>query len=146
VSIVLPAERPEEILDYLIKLEAVAVRAGQIHLLVESVLTCTGKGGDALASGAVLAHLNNFLRSVEFNLLEKPSIAKGRFERACYVSIPESLVPVFERFIDNRGQDFIDVIDEWLERHRAGLTVAGPRTTVGAGAYMFVHPSGVPIP
>ncbi|MFO1376231.1 MAG: DUF6502 family protein [Steroidobacteraceae bacterium] len=146
VSVVLPGEDPDRVLDYLLAFEAVEVRDEQVRLLVDSVLTSTGRRGDTLAPGAVLSHVNNFLTSVEFNLLEKPNISKGRFERACYVSIPDNLVPVFERFIDRRGQDFIDVVDEWLERHRAGVVAAGPRTTVGAGAYMFVHPSGVPVP
>lgn len=146
VHIVLPNEDPESMLDYMLGLEAVGLRDEKIELLVESVLTCTGKAGSGLAAGAVLSHVNNYLRSVEFNLLEKPSAAKGRFERACYVSIPLKLVPIFERFMDTRGQDFIDVIDEWLERHRTSLELVGPRATVGAGAYMFVHPPEVPIP
>lgn len=146
VSIVLPKDDPQALLEYMLGLEAVAIRDGKIELLVESVLTCTGRAGSGLAAGAVLSHVNNFLRSVEFNLLEKPSTGKGRFERACYVSIPLKLVPVFERFVDSRGQDFVDVVDEWLERHRMSLEPAGPRVTVGAGAYMFVHPPDVPIP
>ncbi len=146
VSIVLPNENSEALLEYMLGLEAVSMRDGKIQLLVESVLACTGKGGSGLAAGAVLSHVNNFLRSVEFNLLEKPGAGKGRFERACYVSIPQRLVPVFERFMDSRGQDFIDVVDEWLERHRMSPEPVGPRATVGAGAYMFVHPPDVPIP
>lgn len=146
VALVLPGHDAEKLLAYLLALRAVRIDGGCVELLVESLLTTTGCDGRVVVPGAVLAHLNNFLRSVEFNLLEKPSAEKGRFERACYVSVPADLVPIFERFMEERGQVFVDVVDEWLERHRAKIGVAGPRSVVGAGAYMFVHPSDVPIP
>jgi hypothetical protein len=146
VSLVLPGESSDHMLGYLQALEAVRCENGKVRLLVESVLASTGRSGDTLVPGAVLAHLNNFLRSVEFNLLEKKNNDGGRFERACYVAIPSNLVPIFERFVEQRGQDFVDVTDEWLERHRATVGLAGPRSVVGVGAYMFVHPVEVPIP
>jgi hypothetical protein len=49
------------------------------------------------------------------------------------------MLPVAERFVRERGQDFIDTVDEWLIRQ---LSTGGPSDgsgiEIGAGAY-FLH-------
>jgi hypothetical protein len=87
----------------------------------------------------VLEHICGFLGSVEFNVFDKPSRAKGRFERACYASVPKELVPVLQQLVGRRGQDFVDVIDEWLARRAVTPAGEGDTLLVGAGAYLFVR-------
>lgn len=129
----------ESILQYLTALGAVALRKdGYVELTAESVLACTGSRASTIAPRTILAHLSGFLGSVEYNLCVKRDVSSGRFERACYASIPRSLVPVLQRLVENRGQNFVDSVDEWLVRHR-DRTDASSLVQVGAGAYVFIH-------
>jgi hypothetical protein len=87
----------------------------------------------------VLEHICGFLGSVEYNVFDKPSRAKGKFERACYAWVPRKYVPVLEQLVNSRGQDFVDVIDEWLSRRSDARTPTEDSVLVGAGAYVFVR-------
>jgi hypothetical protein len=87
----------------------------------------------------VLEHICGFLGSVEFNIFEKPSRANGRFERACYASVPRELVPILQQLVNSRGQAFVDVIDEWLSRRSTKPTENNDTVLVGAGAYVFIR-------
>ncbi len=111
----------------------------RVELISDSVVTCSGQEGTAIASECVLEHICGFLGSVEFNVFDKPSRAKGRFERACYASVPRDLVPVLQQLVNARGQDFVDVIDEWLARRSVRSGEQRDTLLVGAGAYMFVR-------
>jgi hypothetical protein len=53
----------------------------------------------------------------------------------CTVPIAIELLPVFERTVKERGQEFIDGLDEWLERHRNLDSASGTYSEVGVGAY-----------
>jgi len=110
-----------------------------IELISDSVVACSGQEGAAIASEFVLEHICGFLGSVEFNVFDKPSRAKGRFERACYASVPRELVPVLQQLVNARGQDFVDVIDEWLARRSTKAQEKTDTLLVGAGAYVFVR-------
>jgi len=111
----------------------------RLELISDSVVACSGQDGLAIASEFVLEHICGFLGSVEFNVFDKPSRAKGRFERACYASVPKDLVPVLQQLVNARGQDFVDVIDEWLARRAVEPDTQVERALVGAGAYVFVR-------
>jgi hypothetical protein len=111
----------------------------RIELISESVVACSGQDGLAIASEFVLEHICGFLGSVEFNVFDKPSRAKGRFERACYASVPKELIPVLQQLVNSRGQDFVDVIDEWLARRAVRPSIEQETLLVGAGAYLFVR-------
>jgi hypothetical protein len=135
-----PTADPSTLLKTMIELGVVRINRDEtIELLSDSVVTCSGQDGMAVAGECVLEHICGFLGSVEFNLFEKPSRSKGRFERACYANIPAELVPVLQQLVRARGQDFVDVIDEWLARRveKAGHSAQG--VLVGAGAYVFVR-------
>jgi hypothetical protein len=112
----------------------------RVELIGESVVACPGRDGSSIASESVLEHICGFLGSVEFNVFDKPSRAKGRFERACYASVPKELVPVIQQLVSARGQEFVDVIDEWLSRRSVRLDARKSESLlVGAGAYLFVR-------
>jgi len=46
-------------------------------------------------------------------------------------------LPVFERLVRERGQTFVDVLDEWLERHRGEPSASQTYIEIGAGAYFL---------
>ena len=147
VGICAPEIGPQVMLKSLEDLGVVRIlEDGLIELISESVVACSGKDGTAIASEAVLEHISGFLGSVEFNVFDKPSRARGRFERACYASVPKDLVPVLEQLVSARGQAFVDAIDEWLSRRAVYGTVGSACSgseqetiLVGAGAYVFVR-------
>jgi hypothetical protein len=116
----------------------------KIELISDSVVACSGQDGSSIASECVLEHICGFLGSVEFNVFDKPSRAKGRFERACYASVPRELVPVLQQLVSARGQDFVDVIDEWLARRAVKPNSNEGSLLVGAGAYLFVRENLTP--
>lgn len=130
----------QELVDTMTELGVAHVVANKkIELLSESVVTCSGRDGSLVASEFVLEHICGFLGSVEYNVFDKPCREKGRFERACYASVPEEVVPVLEKMISTRGQDFVDVVDEWLARRSIGQSQGSTSVLVGAGAYVFVR-------
>jgi len=140
VRLCAPDEDPMKVLANLVELGVVRMAEdNSIELVSESVVTCSGQDGLAVASECVLEHICGFLGSVEFNVFDKPSRAKGRFERACYATVPKELVPVIQQLVSSRGQDFVDVIDEWLARRCVKTTEAGTNVLIGAGAYLFVR-------
>lgn len=140
VHVVSPGDDASELLRTLKELGVVRVsESEQIELISESVVACSGREGSVIASEPVLEHICGFLGSVEYNLFDKPSRARGRFERACYASVPDKLVPILENLVSSRGQDFVDVIDEWLARRAIRPTHGAETVLVGAGAYVFVR-------
>ena len=116
-------------------------KEGLAVLLEDSVLACSSGEHRMIATSTVLTHIQAFLSAVEYNLLDRCASKSPRFERACYGRIPSELVPILERLIEVRGQDFIDSIDEWLDRHRAVEDDGRSVWLAGAGAYVFSHPS-----
>jgi len=141
VEVAAPACTSDSVLRYLLALGAVRSRPdGMLELESESVLACAGQGTGVIAPRTVLSHIGGFLGSVEFNVCAKQDNSSGRFERACYALLPRPLLPIFQRLVEQRGQNFVDSIDEWLVRHR-GPDSSGGTVQVGAGAYVFVNDS-----
>ena len=135
-----PDADPQQLLSAMVELGVVRIAEDKkAELISESVVACSGRDGSAVASECVLEHICGFLGSVEYNVFDKPSRARGRFERACYASVPRELVPVLEQLVSARGQGFVDVIDEWLARRAIKPPSNGDSVLVGAGAYVFVR-------
>ena len=135
-----PDADPHQLLEVMEELGVVRIAEdARAELISESVVACAGRDGSTIASECVLEHICGFLGSVEYNVFDKPSRARGRFERACYASVPLELVPVLEQLVSARGQDFVDVIDEWLARRAIKRPLGEDSVLVGAGAYVFVR-------
>ena len=135
-----PAIDPIDLFEKMKELGVIRVLGiDKIELISDSIVACPGQDGSPIASEFVLEHICGFLGSVEYNLFEKSSRAKGRFERACYASVPDKLVAVLENLVNSRGQDFVDVIDEWLARRAIQPTGESKTVLVGAGAYVFIR-------
>lgn len=131
---------PNELLEIMIQLGVVRlVGSSTVELISASVVACPGREGSTIAGEGVLEHVCGFLGSVEYNVFEKPSRAKGKFERACYAWVPRKYVPILEQLVNDRGQNFVDVIDEWLARRSVSVSGAEDSVLVGAGAYVFVR-------
>jgi hypothetical protein len=139
---VAPHYSSDRLLHYLIQMGAVRVlQNGVVQLVTESVLACSTQPQYAVAPETILMHLQGFLGSVEFNLVRREGDPPPRYERACYGRIPSRLVPVFQQLVATRGQNFIDSIDEWLDRHRSEASCQTDVSQVGAGAYMLSNNS-----
>lgn len=135
-----PGADPQLLLATMKELGVVRIAENRkVELISESVVACSGRDGSTVASECVLEHICGFLGSVEYNVFDKLSRARGRFERACYASVPVELVPVLEQLVSARGQDFVDVIDEWLARRAIRPPSTDNSVLVGAGAYVFVR-------
>lgn len=140
VRVSAPEARADTMLHTMLELGVVRLTDdGRVELVSESVVTCSGQEGAPIASECVLEHICGFLGSVEFNVFEKPSRANGRFERACYASVPRELVPILQQLVNSRGQAFVDAIDEWLSRRSTKPTDNNDTVLVGAGAYVFIR-------
>ena len=106
---------------------------GYVRALTPTFLL--GSRGSEIAGDGVLKQLAAFLRVVDHNTNRDTNDVLPRFERMCTVPIPAELLPIFERTVRERGQEFIDGLDEWLERHRSAASASGTYAEVGAGAY-----------
>lgn len=135
-----PGANWQELIETMIELGVVRrLPNNRIELLSDSIVACSGRDGTLVANEFVLEHICGFLGSVEYNVFDKPSRERGRFERACYALVPEDVVPVLEKLISARGQDFVDVVDEWLARRTVKPSDEATSVLVGAGAYVFVR-------
>ena len=143
-GLVAPDYQASVLLDYLEALGAIKTSTeGFVELTADSVLACRFDERRTVAPRTVLPHLVGFLGAVEHNVAGPSAHERGRFERACYSRIPRALLPVFERFVEVRGQNFVDSVDEWLVRHRNGAGESEDSCLVGAGAYVLIHNSNI---
>ena len=127
-----------ELLDTLRAFGAIRlVDNGRVTPETPTFLLSTGPGASQIAFDGVLKQIAGFVRGIEHNVLGSDSSRKSRFERACSVVVAEELVPVFERTVASRGQDFIDILDEWLERHSKVVSSRDRYVEVGVGAYFL---------
>lgn len=134
---------PGVLLTYLETLGAVRVTGESVELLTDSVLAYSVGKNRRIAPETVLSHIAGFLGTVHYNITRAELSSRSRFERACYMPIPKNLLPVFDRLVEVRGQNFVDAIDEWLTRHRADDCGAEEAQMVGAGAYALASPSNL---
>jgi hypothetical protein len=125
-----------EILNALLEFGAVTKDVdGLIRSQTPTFLLSKASAGGRLATDALLKHLEGFLRCVHRNVLSVSGNGRPRFERACTVTVAIELEPIFDRLVRNRGQEFIDSIDEWLERNTKVESPSRRYVELGAGAY-----------
>ena len=93
------------------------------------------EAGQLLATDGLLKQLEGFLQVVHRNVCSIAGQDRPRFERACTVSVALELEPIFDRLVRQRGQEFIDSVDEWLERNAKKESASGRYLELGAGAY-----------
>ena len=136
-----------DVLELLTAFDAVTVSAsGMIEARTPTFILSGHSLGAAIAFDGVLKQLLGYLRVIEFNVYAQRPFVRPRFERSCSVVLPAKMIPLAERFVRERGQDFIDSVDEWLMR-QSSKNIVEPGACgveVGAGAYFLdlgkVHP------
>jgi hypothetical protein len=129
---------PERVLAALLDFSAVAKNnEGLLCSQTPTFLVGAMTEGGRIATDGLIKHLGAFLRSVHRNVCSVSGHEKARFERACTVTVAAEMEPVFDQLVRSRGQEFIDSIDEWLERHSKVESPTGRYVELGAGAYFI---------
>jgi hypothetical protein len=124
------------ILRALVDFGAVSITSdGHIQSETPTFILGRASFGGRLATDALLKHLQGFLQCVHRNVRSVSGEGKPRFERACTVTVAAEFEPIFDQLVRRRGQEFIDSIDEWLERHARFVSPTGRYVELGAGAY-----------
>lgn len=123
------------VLKALLDFGAVSIRSdGRICSETPTFLLGRASGG-LLATDGLLKQLKGYLKVVHRNVQSVAGPGRPRFERACTVSIASELEPVFDRLVRERGQEFVDSVDEWLERNARHESASGRYLELGVGAY-----------
>jgi hypothetical protein len=131
---------PCEILEALIEFGAVSTGSdGMIQSETPTFILGKAISGGRLATDGLLKQLEGFLRCVHGNVRSVSGQGTSKFERACTVTVARELEPVFAQLVRQRGQEFIDSIDEWLERNTKYGSQSGRYVELGAGAYYIDH-------
>lgn len=124
------------ILRALVDFGAVSIGSnGCIRSETPTFILGRASSGGRLATDALLKHLEGFLQCVHRNVRSVSGEGKPRFERACTVTVAAEFEAIFDQLVRRRGQEFIDAIDEWLERHARFESPTGKYVELGAGAY-----------
>jgi len=127
---------PDDIITTLVEFGAIEIDAdGNLVPRTPTFLLSPGAQNNVVALDGVLRQIAGFLKVIEHNLVGSRNGGRPRFERSCTVRVSSDLVPVFERIVKERGQEFIDSIDEWLERKSKSQPQGGQRVEIGVGAY-----------
>jgi hypothetical protein len=131
---------PAEILKALVEFGAVSVDPdGSIRSETPTFILGRSASGGRLATDGLLKQLEGFLLCIHRNVLSVAGQGSAKFERACTVTVAHELEPVFTQLVRCRGQEFIDSIDEWLERNQKFDSPSGRYLELGAGAYYIDH-------
>lgn len=127
-----------EILRALIDFGAVSINVdGMVISETPTFLLGRAASVGRLATDGLLKQLEGYLRVVHRNVCSVTGSLRPRFERACTVSVAIELEPIFDQLVRDRGQVFVDSVDEWLERHAGRESTSGRYRELGAGAYFI---------
>lgn len=130
--------KPSDLVGILARFGAVRFdQAGSVLPSTPTFILGSHASMSVVAPDGVLKQLAGFVRVLEHNLLQVPQGERPRFERACSVRVAVELVPIFEQYLSERAQVFVDSIDEWLERQRVVPSKSGVTAEIGAGAYFL---------
>lgn len=129
-----------EILEALLEFGAVSKGAdGRIRSETPTFILGRAVSGGRLATDGLLKQLEGFLLCVHRNVRSVSGHGNAKFERACTVTVARELEPIFSVLVRSRGQEFIDSIDEWLERNTRVESPSGQYMELGAGVYYIDH-------
>jgi hypothetical protein len=129
-----------EILDALLEFGAVSVgEDGLIRSETPTFILGKAVSGGRLATDGLLKQLEGFLLCVHRNVRSVSGDGVPKFERACTVTVASELEPIFAQLVLSRGQEFIDSIDEWLERNTKAESPSGRYLELGVGTYYIDH-------
>lgn len=124
------------ILKALLEFGAVTLDEHQMVVsLTPTFLVARADGRGRLATDGLLKQLQGYLQVLHRNVRSVSGSGKPRFERACTVAVAIELEPIFAQHVRTRGQEFVDSIDEWLERNARRESPSNRYLELGVGAY-----------
>lgn len=108
-------------------------RAGQLHARLRYYMPTQFDPQWVLNAGSVFADLG---ANINYNLAagDAPTRFLGRASDA---DVSAEHVPAFYDYMEARGQEFLEDIDNWLAEHRANDAAAGNTVRLGAGAFLI---------
>jgi hypothetical protein len=132
---------PDEMLDELKRIGAVLdLGNGYYRVLIRSYIP---SAADPAKFHAMSVAFTDLAKTLDQNL--RPDEDHKLFERRVWApnGISQSAAMDFDRFIKDRGQQFLETIDDWLSSKEAEAIKHNiqPRVKVGLGVYMFVRPA-----
>lgn len=81
----------------------------------------------------------DFLRTHEYNFLKNPLMGRGLFQRVAHkLDSDPRLAPLFNRYVREQGQLFLESVDEWLIRHQPAKKRGQRRRKVRLGVGVYV--------
>jgi hypothetical protein len=81
----------------------------------------------------------DFLRTHEYNFLKNPTMGHGLFQRVAHkLDSSPRLAPLFNRYVREQGQLFLESVDEWLIRHQPATRRGQRRRKVRLGVGVYV--------
>jgi hypothetical protein len=132
---------PEEMLDELKRIGAVLdLGNGYYRVLIRSYIP---SAADPAKFHAMSVAFTDLAKTLDQNL--RPDEDHKLFERRVWApnGVSQNAAMDFDRYIKDRGQQFLETIDDWLsakESEAIKLEIQ-PRVKVGLGVYMFVRPA-----
>ena len=130
--------QPSLVLSTLLDFGAISIDAdNRIVPETPTFLLGRAEGGGRLAVDGIFRQLQGFLQVVHRNVCSVSGDKKPRFERACTVPVAVELEAIFDNLVRVRGQEFVDSIDEWLERNSKRESASGRFIELGVGVYFI---------
>jgi hypothetical protein len=130
---------PRAMLEELLRVKAVSLESsGEVHVLSRSYVPVTGDPEGARMFGTALHDLAGTL---DHNLSRRDG-EPARFQRTVFShAVPLKQLPVLQRIVAERGQRFLEALDDWLSAHevdpaRRRSDEPGAART-GVGVYFF---------
>jgi hypothetical protein len=134
----------EEMLDELKRIGAVLdLGNGYYRVLIRSYIP---SAADPAKFHAMSVAFTDLAKTLDQNL--RPDEDHKLFERRVWApnGVAQSAAVDFDAYVKDRGQQFLETVDEWLssKESEAMKNDVQPRVKVGVAVYMFVRPSDEP--
>jgi Family of unknown function (DUF6502) len=108
--------------------------SGRVRAVARTFIPAPLDPDAVIRAGEVVGDL---ARTISHNLTEPDR--QSRFERrATNRNVARVSRRAFDRFVEARGMDFLEEVDEWLSEHEAGDTIAR-RARLGVGVYIITE-------
>lgn len=112
----------------------VATAGGQIRAQRRSFVPHPGDPESIRMLGSAT---HDLLHTIAHNL-SRSDQEPARFQRTVFnTSADVRALPVFHRLVSEHGQQLLETLDDWLERHETGEAGQQETTRVGVGIYYF---------
>lgn len=85
-------------------------------------------------AGSAFADLGS---NINYNLGANPDKPTRFLGRAIDTTIDASAIPEFREFIEENGQPFLELVDDWLTKHRQSEAVTAQPVRLGLGMFLI---------